>query len=134
MARIKTLCVCAGGVVRSVTLASLLKFYWKHDALAAGFVNEPETLDTLFRWADHIYVVQEYMKPQVPEEYQYKTRVLDVGDDVWGQSMHPELTRICYKLLEQELGPDRKTAPVDELLAKREERYAVRRKPIGKLF
>jgi len=125
MPKIKTLCLCAGGTARSVTLASLLKYCWKHDALAASLdMNEKRTLHVLCQWADHIYVVEPHMLEQVHEVYRYKTRVLDTGPDRWGMSMHPELQDICYRLLEADLGPDRKAATWEELKARREARYS----------
>lgn len=134
MAKLKILCICAGGVVRSVTMAALLKVYWKQDALAAGFMNTDETLKHLMEWADHIYVMQEYMYTQVPEEYRHKTRVMDVGEDRWGMSNHPELIKLLYPMLEREFGPDRKVEPIDVHLAKRERIVAERRAKHPKLF
>lgn len=126
MTKIKTLCLCAGGTVRSVTLSSLLRYCWKHDAIAASLdTNTDSTLKMLYEWADHVYVVQPYMLDAVPAEYRYKTRVLDVGADNWGMSMHPELQDICYKLLEEDLGPDRRQKTWDEIKARRAERYNV---------
>jgi predicted protein tyrosine phosphatase len=124
MAKIKTLCLCAGGVVRSVTLCALLKYYWKHDALAASLdTNSTDTKLMLMEWADHIYIVEPDMWCEIPEDYKHKTRCLDIGPDKWGKSMEPELQDICYRLLEQDLGPDRRVAPWAELLARREARY-----------
>lgn len=110
----KILCLCAGGNTRSVTFATLLKYYWKHDALAASVEkNHPETLSMLARWSDEIIVAA----PDILEEFLDKVdvstgvRLLDLGQDKWGMSMHPELVPLAYKLLEATYGsaPRRKT-------------------------
>jgi len=139
MAKLRILCLCAGGVVRSVTMAALLKVYWKLDALSAGFMNTDGTVEYLLKWADHVYVMQPYMYEQVPEKYRYKTRVMDVGEDVWGMSQHPDLIRKLYPMLEKEFGPDRRVESMETregkrklaLIAKREKLHMKR---VARLF
>lgn len=98
----KVLCLCAGGAVRSVTLAFVLKYEYKIDAIAASLEkNSENTLKMLYEWADRIIVVQVGMEDNIPVEYLEKTLCLDIGPDRWGASLHKELLNICGNLLEQ---------------------------------
>lgn len=98
----KVLCLCAGGAVRSVTLAFVLKYEYKIDAIAASLEkNSEDTLEMLYKWADRIIVVQVGMEDNIPVEHLEKTLCLDIGPDRWGASLHQELLNICGNLLEQ---------------------------------
>lgn len=95
----KILCLCSAGAVRSVTLAFVLKFKYKHDALAASLdKNSDETLHMLYQWADKIVAVTEGLYDQIPLEYLDKSMFLDIGEDIWKQSLDPKLTQRCIML------------------------------------
>ena len=52
----RILCVCDKGVNRAVHIASLLKFRG-HDTIPVGTeTSSPETLETLYDWADAVIV------------------------------------------------------------------------------
>ncbi len=94
--RLKFLCVCAGGVVRSVTLAAMLKYWFDHDALAASIdKNVGETMTMLCEWADTIVVMDGWMLgwflEQYGEKYDGKLKLVPVGPDKWGMSNHDDL-------------------------------------------
>ena len=104
----KILCCCAGGNCRSVGLAYLLKDFWHIDALALGLatVSGPETRTMLFEWADHIIpCTDEVNHGHVPEQYQPKTSLWDVGPDRWGNSLHPELLSLYIPTVLESFGP-----------------------------
>lgn len=92
----KVLCLCAGGNVRSVTMAHILKERG-HDALAASLsFNAPETLRLLCAWAEKVIIVGEAtLRSGLPGECQPKTVLHDVGPDRWGVPFHPELRSLC---------------------------------------
>jgi hypothetical protein len=88
----KFLCVCEGGVNRSVALAFVLKAIHGHDALATGWRwTSPETMQVLCQWADHIFVMQGEFREKIPADYREKVLVADVGPDVYGFPLNPTL-------------------------------------------
>lgn len=93
----KILTMCRGGNVRSVTLAYLFKYKYNIDSLACGWErNSPETNEMLFEWADLIITVEPYiLTEKIPNKYHYKAKVYDIGEDVWGLALHPELISKC---------------------------------------
>jgi len=98
----KILTVCAGGSCRSVTLATLLKYYFRgnHDVLAVSAEkNHDNTIAMLCAWADDILLVDEEFWSYIPENAHKKTRVVPIGQDKWGMSMHLELIPIAFRLL-----------------------------------
>lgn len=87
----KFVTVCEGGNVRSVALAFQLKCK-RQDAIACSWrFNHPDTQKWLFHWADRIVIMQKKFKAYIPEEFHHKLRVLDVGEDRFGNAFHPEL-------------------------------------------
>ena len=92
----KILCVCSEGNVRSATLARLLK-HKGHETLAAGVKrHSPETLKMLIDWADKVYAVDNDILREMPldtEKDISKTQVFDIGPDIWGEAMHPDLVK-----------------------------------------
>lgn len=97
----KVLCMCQGGNSRSVALGFLMKYRYGEDALACSWEkNTPETLKMLFEWADRIFVMQNIFKQYVPEQYHAKLYVVDVGEDVWFNGLHPELLNLLMEMLE----------------------------------
>ena len=98
----KILCICQGGNVRSVACGYVLKYMYGVDAVAASWEkNSPETLDMLCRWADAIFVMQPEFVEKVYEPYRTKVHVIDVGPDVWFNSLHPELIDKVNGLLQR---------------------------------
>lgn len=93
--RLKILTMCQGGNSRSVAAGYLLKYFYGMDAVAIGWEkNSQETLDMMMNWADAIIVMQEEFLEYVPDAYDYKLYVLDVGPDKWFNSFNPELLQI----------------------------------------
>ena len=104
----KILTICDGATVRSVCLARLLKDGQvdgrTHDALAAsGFWNSKKTFRMLCEWADLVVVMETHMKDQyVPRDYHDKTKVCDVGPDIYQNPLHPDLMTRCRHWIKQE--------------------------------
>lgn len=97
----KVLCMCQGGNSRSVALAFLMKYRYGEDSLSCSWEkNSPETLKMLFEWADRIFVMQEIFRQYVPVEYHEKLHVVDVGPDIWGNGLHPDLLNLLIGMLE----------------------------------
>lgn len=95
----KILCICEQGNVRSVTLARLLK-HRGHETIAAGTKrNSPETLEMLINWADKTYIVEKALADELPKNLKDKVLVFELGADIWGEAMHPDLV----KLIEEKL-------------------------------
>jgi predicted protein tyrosine phosphatase len=98
----KVLCCCAGGKVRSVAAKYVLEDeHQLPNVLVAGLEkNGPETLDMLFRWADHILVVGDTdLLERVPELFRSKRVFLGVGKDRWGHYDHADLLRVLRRLI-----------------------------------
>jgi galactitol-specific phosphotransferase system IIB component len=97
--QMKILTVCDQGNNRSVQFAHLLK-YWGNDCITAGLkTNSPETLDMLFQWADIIITTDDTQ--QIPEQYQAKVKLLDVGPDKYPRPFNPELNAMVKRILEE---------------------------------
>jgi len=117
---LKILCVCAGGSCRSVTLATLLKYSFRgnHDVLAVSAEkNHDNTIAMLCAWADDILLVDEEFWPYIPESARKKTRVVPIGQDQWGMSMHPKLIPLAHQRLCEAGFVPRSTA--EEMLRRR---------------
>lgn len=92
----KILVMCQGGNSRSVSCGYILKYFYDVDALACGWEkNTPETLKLMCDWADAIIVMETDFVERVPEAYDDKTFVLDVGPDIWCNSFNSELLQLC---------------------------------------
>lgn len=89
----KILTVCRAGLVRSVSLMDVLKLHFEPtDVLAAGIdFNSTGTLTDLFKWADKIIVMEDRYRLRIPEEYEQKILVCEVGPDTYGTPKHPTL-------------------------------------------
>lgn len=95
----KILTVCRAGLIRSSALANVLKLhFWPVDVLPCGIgkhqlgrMNTDETLDMLFKWADKIVVMEEHYKHRVPQEFQSKVLVCEVGADTYGSNTNGDL-------------------------------------------
>jgi hypothetical protein len=56
----------------------------------------------LFRWADSIVILAERMRGKIPDEFQDKLRVYDVGLDRWGNPFDKELNDILVKFVNED--------------------------------
>jgi hypothetical protein len=100
----KVVCMCQGGNSRSAGCGYLLKYFYGQDALACGWEkNSPDTLKMLFAWAEVIVVMQEEFKKYVPSEYWAKLCIVDIGPDVWFNSLHPEMLQKIDGILKKGL-------------------------------
>lgn len=97
--RVKILTVCDQGNNRSVQFSHLLK-YWNHDVIPIGIATtSEETLLMLFDWADVIILTDSEQK--IPQEYQDKVKLFDVGEDNYPRPFNPELYKKAKELLEK---------------------------------
>lgn len=88
---VKILCVCKEGNVRSATLARLLK-HRGHETLVVGINrNSQETLKMLVDWSDKTYIVDKELMSKTPQDK--KVELFDLGPDIWGIAMHPDLVK-----------------------------------------
>ena len=116
--KLRVLCVCIGGTVRSVGMKDVLNGDFRCNAIAASAVwQDEETLDLLCRWADRIVPVvpQDWSHHACPErdsnrwrqsamwkdEHAAKVRVANLGEDIWGNARHPELRKLCVSKAEE---------------------------------
>src|SRR5690349_5407256 len=96
----KVVCMCQGGNSRSVAAAFVLKYGYNVDALSLSWEkNSVETKLMLFEWADRIIIMQTCMKERVPQQYWNKLVILDVGEDVWCNGLHPALVAKVDEML-----------------------------------
>src|SRR5258708_5399933 len=99
----KILCVCEGGNVRSVTMAYLLKSNGM-DAIACGVLwNKPETVSMLSDWAEMILLAEGRLNEKIPETNHGKIIDMEIGPDIWGQSMVPGLVNLCLARFQDKL-------------------------------
>lgn len=117
--RLKVVCMCRGGNVRSVAMKMILNRYLGHSSLACGLdTNDEETRRFLFEWADVIVVMHKEMACYVTDHYQFKLKVVHVGNDVWGDPFNEELQlKIVHILNAQhdDLNPGRLIDPAKVL-------------------
>ena len=118
----KILCMCNHGNVRSAGMARLikalngacigfdeeyLKDYIRNEAIAIGaHCSSKETLKTMIDWADIIVDLSDEGSVIRFKEFIKEKKYIrfDVGGDVWGNPMHPDLSKklnkkigeICY--------------------------------------
>ena len=89
------LCVCEGGNVRSATLAYVLHDKHGQEAIPVGLRwASPATLETLCEWADYVMLLEGWMQERIPARWGAKIRVFDVGPDIWGLSLNPQLHKM----------------------------------------
>lgn len=94
----RVLCVCQGGNVRSVALATRLKQKYRVDALACGVEkNSAETLTMLCEWADVIVPMSEPVSVCIPGQFARKMHICDVGPDRFGSPAHLELVDLAKR-------------------------------------
>ena len=103
----KVLCICQEGNNRSVTIASRIK-YLGHDVLSAGLnTNSRETLNQLYEWADRILTTN--VNQYVPNRFEGKTRLWDIGPDIYPRPFNRALLQIVNDLIAEfrhDLTPD----------------------------
>ena len=89
----KILTVCSQGLMRSVGLADVLKLHFEPvDVIPVGVAenaNGSETLIMLCDWADHIIVMEEYLKDRLATRTGFdmdnlNVHICDVGSDTYG--------------------------------------------------
>ncbi len=92
------LCVCAGGVARSASLARVLnhcpdfeKFELEAVPISYDCLKD-ESVDLFGIWADWIILMQPKFMDRF-EKFRKKVRIFDIGPDVWGEPGHPDLLR-----------------------------------------
>jgi hypothetical protein len=89
---VKFLTICEGGIVRSVAMASVLRWDFGQDALPASGAKTPDdTLLMLADWADRIVVLEPRYVERIVKKHVSKIRVEDVGPDIWRNPFHPAL-------------------------------------------
>ncbi|NIQ80614.1 MAG: hypothetical protein GTN93_21485 [Anaerolineae bacterium] len=94
----KIVCVCAGGNVRSVGTARILKYGFNQNAVAVAIEkNMPQPFEMLADWADVITVAEGHMTSAIPEKYHPKLRVVEVGPDVYGDPTNPKLEQMILR-------------------------------------
>jgi predicted protein tyrosine phosphatase len=90
--------MCQGGNVRSVAIGYVLKYQYGIDAIACSWeANTQETRDMLCNWADSVIVMEASFAQYIPQKYHSKLQVMDVGPDMWGNSLHPQLIELIQK-------------------------------------
>ena len=100
----KILCLCSAGNSRSAGTRIVLTGRGKgYDVIAAGVdTNTPETIALLSSWADKILVAVHSMGGHVPGEHKHKIdQVFFLGEDVWGNPLHPELHKKIKEQLDK---------------------------------
>lgn len=102
----KVCVMCQGGNSRSVACGYLLKYEYGIDAVACSYErNSAETLKMLFDWSDAIIVMETYMTQHIPDPYKDKMYILDVGEDRWCNSLHPDLLAKLRPMLQKLVVP-----------------------------
>lgn len=103
----KVLCICEWGENRSVAVAHHLKFLG-HETLAIGVkATTPATRRMLYRWADRIIVVDEYIRDFVTNDEQThpddkaKVQLWNMGPDrlEWSRPLNKQLTARVRQLV-----------------------------------
>lgn len=103
----RILCICEWGENRSVTVAHHLKFLG-HETIAIGVKStKPDTRRMLYRWADRIIVVDEYIEAWVRADEQAhpddraKVQLWDIGPDEYHRPHNKQLIGVVRKLIEK---------------------------------
>lgn len=113
MQRHKSLCVCAGGRVRSVAARFVLIDHYGHDALACGIEkNTTQTIGMLIDWADTVWVldsallqfVYDLAEAAAVRGHLAKIKLIDVGPDTWGSETNKTLRLYVASKIEKHLG------------------------------
>lgn len=86
-----------------MALAQILKARHGIDAVPVGCqANAPSTLYFLAsQWADLIIQMQPWNLEQIWKDQMSKVRIMDVGVDIWSNSMHPDLHAILIPFTDE---------------------------------
>lgn len=96
----KILTVCDQGNNRSVTLGHQLK-YMGNDVIPVGLeTNSTDTLNMLYQWADRIITTERVQNHTIPQQYQPKVRLWEIGPDIYKRPFNPDLLAIVRQLIE----------------------------------
>lgn len=106
--KLKFLCVCAGGNVRSHALAYYLKSKG-HAAMPIGLDHfGKDELSPLVDWADYVLVVSHSLREKldriVRDDQRQKVAIINIGEDKWGPRIPPDLVELSKKLFESMFG------------------------------
>ena len=94
----RVLCVCQKGNSRSVGMAWYLRNQHQpaHDAIAIGMKTaNRQTKKMLYRWADLIILLAPQYRRRIPERWDSKVVVCDVGHDTYFRDIHSDLLEQC---------------------------------------
>lgn len=100
------LCCCAGGSVRSYTLARILRHERRIKDVFEIPISEQNVTPEIHHWfyskADLIIVTGEAeLLARIPQEYSHKIIHFDVGLDTYGVQMNEELKTKYYDMLDR---------------------------------
>jgi predicted protein tyrosine phosphatase len=96
----KILVLCDQGNNRSVTVASLIKYWPNVDVLSAGLsTNSPATLGMLQDWADKIIFTEAIQGASIIESD--KATLWDIGPDNYPRPFNRQLLNKVRTLMEQ---------------------------------
>lgn len=105
------LTVCERGNVRSVTCAIILKdLYMLNNVIPIGVTTtDPDPLTMFRQWADVTFVMGDVagIERLPPVWGKAPTIHLDIGRDVWGQPMNPDLVARIIGELQAKAGFDK---------------------------
>lgn len=101
----RILVLCQRGNVRSATTMTVLRdYYMFDDVLCTGIdTTTNNTLYDLYNWCDVVllaYGQEQYTHFSTPKNVR-TIYLADVGDDVYGKAMHPELVKRVISSLER---------------------------------
>lgn len=100
--RKRFLVICEGGVVRSASLATVLRWDFQQDAVPlSGAKSGQEAIDLLSEWSEYIVVMWNPAVDRIEKKYAHKIRIFDIGPDVWGNPMDPKLRQIVGEAAEK---------------------------------
>lgn len=112
----KVLTVCAGGTVRSVSMALALK-RGGHDALALSQKwNSPEVFEMLAAWADRVIVMGDYGQ-RISQSHASKIMRCEVGPDVWGNAQNKDLYSRCEGWLRDNFSEEKPMTKAEKQVA-----------------
>ncbi len=88
------------GINRSGAASIILKKYFKHDVMQAGYgITQPDTFKMLSDWADRIVICDNSAVGSIPPGDQKKIAVFNIGDDVYGSPWQPDLQKKMMKMI-----------------------------------
>ncbi len=101
--KLRIMCVCAGGNVRSHALAYLLKSRG-HSAFAVGVDHfDAPSLSDLANVVDFVLTTEQgihnTLLSRLPEEQHARVHLIPIGGDRWGPSIPQELLNQCKTLM-----------------------------------